>query len=243
MTYVLVRDAGRVRTLTLNRPERRNALGQALFDELEVAVSETARWPGQVVVLEGAGPGFSAGADLKDDVGTHEGWQSTRVDLERWNRCLDELERLPQVTVASLHGAVVGGGAVLAAACDLRVASSDVAVTLPETYLGLPLAMGGLARLVREIGLPRTREAVLTRRVLDADTCLAWGLVHRVGDRAQLVAELVADLVSSPAPAQSMAKQALTRLGRASGPAEGVWSDADVLSLLRLAGQQAPERP
>jgi enoyl-CoA hydratase/carnithine racemase len=157
------------------------------------------------------------------------------VDVERWNRCLDELERLPQVTVACLHGAVVGGGLVLAAACDLRLAAPDLRVSLPEVFLGLPLAMGGLARLSREIGLPRTRELVLTRRALDATTSLDWGLVHRVGVLDELVEQLVHELLGAPQAAQSMARQALARWGRQSTSTDGVWSDADVLSLVRMA--------
>jgi enoyl-CoA hydratase/carnithine racemase len=237
-TAVLTRDDGPVRTVTLNRPERRNALGTELFAQLEGVVAATAAWGGKVVVLEGNGPGFCAGADRKEPSSLSGSWQAARIELDRWSRCLDLLERLPQVTVASLHGAVVGGGAVLAAACDLRIAESDLQLSLPEVRLGLPLAMGGIARLAREIGLPRARELVLTGRVLDAATCLSWGLVHRVGDRSQLLPELLAELsAAAPAPL-SMAKHSLSRLGRGADPRDGLWSDADVLSLMRRSAPQ-----
>src|SRR5688572_30737557 len=136
MAFVEVLDDGPTRTIRLSRPERRNALGQELFDELERAVTATSSWQGQVLVLEGAGPCFSAGADLKDPVLTDEPWQSRRIDVDRWNRFVDDVERLPQITVARLQGATVGGGAVLALACDLRVAEPDLQVSFPELFLG-----------------------------------------------------------------------------------------------------------
>ena len=76
-----------------------------------------------------------------------------------WQRLLEDLERLPQVTVARLHGHVIGGAFLLAAACDLRVAADDVSMSIPELAIGIPLTWAGLPRLAREIGLPRTRSS------------------------------------------------------------------------------------
>src|SRR5207237_2290366 len=79
-----------------------------------------------------------------------------------WQRLLDDIEHLPQVTVAQLHGHVIGGAVLLAAACDFRVGADDPSVWIPELALGVRLPWAGIPRLAREIGLPRTRELVMT---------------------------------------------------------------------------------
>src|SRR5207237_279332 len=133
----------------------------------------------RVVVLAGEGRHFSAGADLRDPEGRMPStWSGRRRAAGAWPRLLDDLEALPQPTVARLHGAVVGGAGLIAVACDFRVAAPDLAFSIPEVALGIPLTWAGIPRLVREIGLPRAREVVMTGRVVGADDALAWGLVH-----------------------------------------------------------------
>jgi enoyl-CoA hydratase/carnithine racemase len=219
--------------ITLDRPGKLNALDDAMRRGLQRAVDEVAaRDDIRVVVVAGAGRAFSAGADLGERVPVPPGALGPRRASGRWQRLLEDLERLPQVTVARLHGHVIGGAALLAAACDLRVAADDVAIAIPEVAIGIPLTWAGLPRLAREIGLPRTRELVLTGRRLHAAEALAWGYVHRVVAPERLNGEvdaLVAQLVAQPAAALALSVDALRALGRAVSAAETAWADPDLL--------------
>src|SRR5947209_5854913 len=113
-------EGERVRTITLNRPERLNALGPQVREALEKAVAKTAESDAKIVVIQGEGKAFSAGADLKEPAQRKETWQGNRREAGRWGRLLDAIEALPQVTIASMHGPVIGGAFLIAAACDLR---------------------------------------------------------------------------------------------------------------------------
>jgi enoyl-CoA hydratase/carnithine racemase len=151
------------------------------------------------------------------------------------------MERLPQATVARLHGHVIGGAFLLAAACDLRVASDDVSLSIPELAIGIPLTWAGLPRLVREIGLPRTRELVMTGRRIGGAEAQQWGLVHRLVAAHELdaaVDDLVAELLAQPAVPLAMTVDALRALGRAISGPETAWADPD---LLRWSLQDRPD--
>ena len=219
--------------ITLERPHKLNALDDATRAGLHTAVRDVAeRDDIRVVVVAGAGRAFSAGADLADRVELPPDPLARRRASGRWQRLLEDLERLPQVTVARLQGHVIGGAALLAAACDLRVAADDLSVAIPEVAIGIPLTWAGLPRLVREIGLPRTRELVMTGRRLGAAEAQAWGYVHRVVPAAELdaaVDALVAELLAQPAPALAMTVDALRALGRALSGPETAWADPDLL--------------
>jgi enoyl-CoA hydratase/carnithine racemase len=228
-----VEHEGAVCRVTLNRPEKLNALSDEVRASLQSAVDELAERPDvRVVVVRGAGRSFSAGADLADRQTPSDDPLAQRRATGRWQRLLDDLERLPQVTVAQLHGHVIGGAALLAAACDLRVAADDLVMSIPEVALGIPLTWAGLPRLAREIGLPRTRELVMTGRVIPADEALAWAYLHRVvapDAIAAAVDELVSTLLAQPAIALAMTVDGLRALGRATSAPEVFWSDPDLL--------------
>jgi enoyl-CoA hydratase/carnithine racemase len=235
MAIVGIEDSGAVRTITLNRPERLNALGREMREALEAAVADAATSPARVVVLQGAGRVFSAGADLKDPdaLGAGASWVERRRAAGAWGRLLDAIEALPQVTVAGLHGHVIGGAALLAVACDLRVAAPDLALSIPELAIGIPLTWGGIPRLAREIGIARTRELVLTGRTVGADDALAWGLVHRVGDRDAETRTLVDELLAMPAGPAAVTKDAMRAYGRTIVSHEAAWADPDLLDAAR----------
>lgn len=233
MAVVRVEHRGEVVVLTLDRPARRNALSEAVREELQRAIDVlSGRAAVRVVVLAGEGTSFSAGADLDDRPAVAPDAAARRLAAGRWQRLLEALERLPQVTVARLHGHVIGGAALLAAACDLRVAATDVSIRIPELALGIPLTWGGLPRLAREMGLPRTRELVMTGRTLGAEEAQVWGFVHRLAARDSLDAAvdgLVAELLAQPAGPLALTVAATRALGRASAAAELSWADADLL--------------
>src|SRR5215471_6624907 len=162
--------------LILNRPERLNAIGATMLQEL----AEAARWFDshrelRVVIVSGAGRAFSAGADLKDAPGASSAPSSSRSWFYRREagqyglRAADALEQMRAVTIAQVHGDAVGGGVVLTGVCDLRVAAEDAWFFIPEVDLGLPLSWGGIPRLVREIGPAMTKELVMTCRRFGAE--------------------------------------------------------------------------
>jgi enoyl-CoA hydratase/carnithine racemase len=244
VVQVDIDDSGDVCRLTLDRPDKLNALNDDVRRSLQRAIDEVAeRDDVRVVVLAGAGRAFSAGADLREGpvAPSDGGVLGERRAAGRWQRLLDDLERLPQATVARLQGHVIGGAALLAAACDLRVGAENLTVSVPELTLGIPLTWAGLPRLAREIGLPRTRELVMTGRRLPAAEAHHWGYVHRVVPLDELdaaVDDLVSMLVRMPSHALAMTVDAVRALGRAVSAADIGWADADLLRWsLRDAGR------
>jgi enoyl-CoA hydratase/carnithine racemase len=233
---------GVVARLVLDRAAKLNALNDELRRELQDAVDVLGgRADVRVVVVSGEGRAFSAGADLNDRVPSSPDALVRRHSSGAWQRLLDDLERLPQVTVARLHGYVIGGAFLVAAACDLRVASDDVLLSIPELAIGIPLTWAGLPRLVREIGLPRTRELVMTGRRIAGDEAERWGLVHRLVPAAALdaaVDALVAELLAQPAAPLAMTVDALRAIGRATSAPDVSWADPD---LLRWSLRERPE--
>jgi enoyl-CoA hydratase/carnithine racemase len=222
---------GPVARLTLMRPDRLNALSVDLLEEF-VTIGEWLRVQDsvRVVVLAGAGRAFSAGADLStlERLSATDG--SARSAADAGNRAATAIESLPQVTLAALHGRCVGGGVVLALACDLRFAASTTRFSIPEVDLGIPLAWGGIPRLLREVGPGLARDLVLTCREFDAAEARAAGLVSRVVPDDQLDAEVtalagaLADKARLPVRATLDAVAAAVGQGSPAG-----WSDADSL--------------
>lgn len=174
-------------TLLLHRPDKLNALSFELLDEL----IDACRWldaAGDIrtVVVRGEGRAFSAGFDLGDF--QQLSGRPVREGADIGRRAAEALEDVRQLTVAAIHGHCVGGGIVLAAACDLRVAASSARFSIPEVDLGIPLAWGGIPRLVRELGPAVTKELVLTCRPFGADEALGLRFVNRVVADDDLVA-------------------------------------------------------
>ena len=202
--------ADAIATLVLARPSRLNALSRELLGELVVAC----RWLEgrddlKVVVVRGEGRAFSAGFDL-GDFASGGAANEARDTADLGRLAAEALTDIPQLTIAAIHGHCVGGGLVLAAACDLRVASDDVRFSIPEVDLGIPLAWGGIPRLVRELGPAVTKELVLTCRPFDAGEAKALRCVNTVVPRDQLdgaVAELAARLAVQPRFALRSTKQ------------------------------------
>lgn len=179
----LIIDAtGNVATLTLNRPNRLNALSTELLNELILAAEVIGASNTRTVVVSGSGRAFCAGVDIAmlSDAVEASNEEKQYAAFELGARMADAIESIPQVTVASLHGFVVGGGVVLAAACDLRVAAHDTVFSIPEIDLGIPLAWGGIKRLVREIGPALTKELVMTCRRFTAQEAKDAGFVNVV---------------------------------------------------------------
>jgi enoyl-CoA hydratase/carnithine racemase len=224
---------GPVVRLTLNRPDRLNALDDRLRRALVATLDELEDRPEvRVVVLAGAGRAFSAGADLRSTAypPVEGDWATRRHRSGTWQRLLDRLDRIPQATVARLHGHVIGGAALLAAACDLRIAADDTVVRIPELAIGIPLTWAGVPLLVREVGLPLARDWVMTCRPVPATELHRSGYAQRLVPRDRLdeaVAACVAQLLAVPAGPLAMTRAMTAAIGRAHPAMATAWADAD----------------
>jgi len=229
---------GELGRLTLSRPERLNALGATTLLELAQAARYFDQQPEvRVVIVSGEGRAFSAGADLRDSPSgdAHDlerSWAYRREAAQRGLRMANAVEQMRAVTIAQVHGYAVGGGLVLMAACDLRVAAEDAVFFIPEVELGIPLAWGGIPRLVREIGPALTKELVMTCRHFTPAEAKAAGFVNRVVPQAELAAatqELADRLLAMPAAPVIMTKDHVNAVSQAIGPGLTAFADGDVL--------------
>jgi enoyl-CoA hydratase/carnithine racemase len=225
-------EDSRVAHVTLNRPERLNALSRDLLRDI-VGVS---RWLDEqrnltVVVLRGAGRAFSAGFDL-NDFQQPDPNLSPRDAADLGRLATEALANVRQLTIASVHGHCVGGGVVLTAACDLRIAATDARFVIPEVDLGIPLAWGGIPRLVRELGPAITKELVLTCRPFDAHEARSLRFVNHVVRPDELIEatdKLAHELAAKPSFALRTTKQQVNAaLDEMVGTARNA-NDADTL--------------
>ena len=169
--------------LTLNQPDKLNPLGTNTLQDIIDATTWFNKENVSVVIVSGNGRAFTAGFDLREFTNT----DSTGKDGAVLGREMAEaVDRMKPVTIASLHGYCIGGGVVLASACDLRIASENTTFSIPEVDLGIPLAWGGIPRLVREIGPAMTKELVMTCRPFDAEEAKSLGFINRVVKDADL---------------------------------------------------------
>jgi enoyl-CoA hydratase/carnithine racemase len=238
---------GPVAVVRLCRPEKRNALSPREHHALQEICAELGRdFETRVVVLTGEGVAFSAGADL----GSPREEGKPQNDLERRHRArigdrtVAAIEALDQITIAAINGVCVGGGAVLAMACDLRVMSRSAWMSIPEVELGMPLTWGALPLLVREIGPARTIELVTTCERIDAERALSYGLVgHVVDDALAKAREIAAAIVRQPAIPVAMTKTAVRALRRGAAQGEVSAADGDLYWLaIKLGGLRISDR-
>jgi len=173
----------------LNRPERRNALDEALQEEL-LRLFEEAATEGEVrgVILTGRGGAFSAGGDLSR---FEKDWDPAefRAQSHKLTRLIGEIERLEKPVVAAINGLTTGAGTQLALSCDLRVASENARFLYREGMIGLIPSHGGCARLVKLVGLARARDILLGGEDLAAEEAFRHGLVTKVVPQEALLDE------------------------------------------------------
>lgn len=177
----------------------------------------------------GAEPGRGSGQGSAGGISTVP---ASREGADVGRRMAEAIEAMRAVTVARLHGHVVGGGVVLASACDLRVAAEDARFSIPEVDLGIPLAWGGIPRLVREIGPALTKELVMTCRPFGAEEARAAGFVNTVVPTAgldQAVDDLVELLLTKSALTLAATKAHVNAVTEAMVGTARAWNDADSL--------------
>ncbi len=225
---------GAVGTLLLDRPAKLNPLSVACIREL----TDAAGWfdshaEVKAVIVRGNGRAFTAGADL---AAFADGRGPGRAGTDAGRVMAEAVTAMQAVTVAAIHGHCVGGGVVLAAACDLRVVAEDARFVIPEVDLGIPLAWGGIPRLVREIGPAATRDLVMTCRPFGSAEARALGFVNRVVPAPELeeaATELARLLASKSAYTLRATLRAVDAAAEALVPTGGAWNDADSLAAAR----------
>jgi enoyl-CoA hydratase/carnithine racemase len=189
-----VGKAGSAARIVLDRPEKRNALSLELMEELLAALREVAALTGvRAVVIEGAGPAFSAGHDLSEMVGRDEGF--LRQLFDTCTVMMEAIHELPQPVIAKVHGIATAAGCQLVAACDLAVAAQGTSFATPGVKIGL-FCSTPMVPVSRAIGRKRALQMLLTGEPIDAQTALDWGLVNRVVPAEELEAA-VGDLVEA----------------------------------------------
>jgi len=218
MSLILTEDRGAVRHVVLNRPEKRNAMSQALLHYLASALRAAADAPSvHCVVLRGEGPVFSAGVDLGElasfagDPGVLRPFRGVFLD------CANLCEEMAKPVVCQIHRTCLGGALEVALGCDLRVASTDSQLGLPEVKFGIIPDVGGSSRLPAVIGLGRAKELIMTARTIDAAEAHAIGLVNRVAapeELAQATQALVEELLAHSPVAVGRAKRVMDASAR-----------------------------
>ncbi len=176
---LIVEKIGKVGKITINRPEKLNAMNQTVRDELDHAFAEFAQDSDvSVVVVTGAGEkAFIAGADINEfkDKNAAQMYEDFRPD-----KVFHELARFQKPVIAMINGYALGGGCEFAMACDIRIASENAKLGQPEIKLGIIPGWGGTQRLPRLIGEGKAMWMILSGEMIDAKTALEWGLVDFV---------------------------------------------------------------
>jgi enoyl-CoA hydratase/carnithine racemase len=245
-TLTVERDGALLR-VWLNRPERRNALDTTALDEIAALFTGLATdFETRVVILGGRGDAFCAGADRRDPpaaarmaASSDASERERRYASQIGRRAARAIEESEVPTVARLHGYAIGGGVVLAAACDFRIAAEGTWLHVPEVDLGIPLTWGGTPRLVHEIGAARARELILLCERVDAATAERWGLVHRVvpADRLDAtVDDWARRLAEKPEVAVHMTRTQLRAYARRAALGDVSETDGDVLMAASRVG-------
>ena len=238
---------GPIAHVRLCRPEKRNALDTRALEEIrEVFAELQTSFDTPVVVLSGEGTSFCAGADRKNPPAA-ESARSDSARERRWasqigRRAIEAIENCEAITIASIQGHAIGGGFLLAAACDFRIAARTAIFHIPEVDLGIPLTWGGVPRLAHLLGTARAKEWILLCERFDAETAERCGFLNRVVAEDELVATVedwASRLAAKPDWALHMSKTQFRGYERMAVLGDLTEGDGD---LLQAAGSQDPGR-
>ncbi|MFQ6060482.1 MAG: enoyl-CoA hydratase/isomerase family protein, partial [Thermoplasmata archaeon] len=213
-SVVTVEKKDRIAVVTVNRPEARNSLNSEVLEELKKAAEDVSQDENVlVVIVTGAGEkAFVAGADIKEMIG------KTPLEMRRFtmlgHQVMDLFAKMEKPTIAAVNGYALGGGCELAIACDIRIASDNAKIGVPEVGLGIFPGFGGTQRLTKLIGKGRACELVFTGKMIKAEEAERMGLVNRVVPQAELMKEVEAlakDISTKGPVGVRLAKSALNR--------------------------------
>jgi enoyl-CoA hydratase/carnithine racemase len=228
---ILVQRTDTVVTLTLNRPDKLNAIDSPMLDALAEILGEIEADPScRAVVLTGAGRAFSAGADIKE-------WTAldpqtfSRVWGQRGHVLFDRVAALRPPVIAAINGITFGGGLELALCADIRIAATVARVGLPEVTIGTIPGWGGTQRLPRLIGAGRAKQMIFSGQPIDAARALAWGLVSEVVEPDALLdrAQELAQAIAANAPIAVQAAKRVIDAGLPTSAATTLEGDAGVM--------------
>jgi enoyl-CoA hydratase/carnithine racemase len=197
---VLVHEDEPAAHITLNRPDKRNALSLELMQDLIASLRRVSANPGvRVIVLEAAGRAFSAGHDLSEMIGRDVPFFQRLFDV--CTELMETIHHLPQPVIAKVHGMATAAGCQLVAACDLAVAADSARFATPGVKIGL-FCSTPMVALSRAVGRKRALDMLLTGRPIDAATALDWGLVNRVVPAEELQEEvaIIVDAIARSSP-------------------------------------------
>jgi len=229
---ITVEKRGAVAVLTINRPDKLNALNRRVHQEGVAALDELKHDDSvRVVVLTGSGEkAFIAGADIKE---FQDQTPVTQRDLFHEKTLFNSIDTFPKPVIAMINGFCLGGGNELALACDLRICSENAKFSQPEINLGLIPGGGGTQRLTRLLGEGRAMEIMLSGDIIDAQTAYNFGLVNHVHPAAELEGKTIelANKIAEKAPiALQLAKEAVKFASR-SNLDEGLRREVDLFAL------------
>jgi enoyl-CoA hydratase len=238
---VLLESDGPVATITLNRPEKLNAIDIDMLESLERIALEIGRDKAiRVVVLTGAGDrAFCVGADVNAWAAL-EPLDMWRLWVRDGHRVFDTIARLRQPVLAAINGFAFGGGLELALAADLRIATSDAQFAAPEVKIGTVPGWAGTERLPALVGTARAKQLIFTGSRIDAETAERWGLVNEVVPKESLMVrarEIAAEISANAPNAVQIAKQIIDA-GQGSGLSSALESLAGGLAATTLDGQE-----
>ena len=219
-----------VATIALNRPEVRNALNLEMCDALLEITSELSAEV-RLVFVRGNGPVFCGGADLNERKGKSEEW--IRARRMKAFAAYGALEALPMPCVALVHGAAIGSGVEIAAACDFIVATPDATFRTPEAQRG---TVGATQRLPRILGKRLAKDLMFTGRALTAEEARVAGFVSRVGDLEKAKVEITESILKAPPLALKLAKRTIDR-GIELDPAGALQAEIEAIDEQLAAGQ------
>ena len=225
---VALSRSGPIATVTLNRPDRRNSLSDEMLAELAAAFAALRDDAAtRVVIVTGAPPVFSAGADapFKKGMSEVERRQMFLARKSQFRRLFERantlLEGLEQATIAMINGHAIGGGWGLTLACDFRFAAAEAELWIPEVDLGVPLGVASTTRFVRLVGPARAKEIIMGCRRYSTAEAQAWGLVHQVvpgADLGVVVMAYAGRLAAKPFRALAEAKARINAIARTGIP-------------------------
>ncbi|MDQ3798472.1 MAG: enoyl-CoA hydratase/isomerase family protein [Acidobacteriota bacterium] len=229
---ILVEKRESVAVITINRPEKLNALGIKVHEEGVAALDELRKDETvRVVVITGAGEkSFIAGADISEFAGQTP---ASQRNLFYERTLFNSIDTFPKPVIAMINGFCLGGGCELALACDIRVCSENARFAQPEINLGIMPGGGGTQRLTRLIGEGRAMEMILTGDMIDAEKALQFGLVNHVFPKAELEAKTLelAGKIAQKAPVALQLSKEAVKLASRSNLDEGLRREVDLFAV------------
>lgn len=179
--YVVLESKDAISTLTLNRPDKLNALNRPFIAEVGQALQEVANDSGsRILIMKGQGKAFCVGDDLNEDFSDVKTSESAINVIERLQRVTELIASMRKLVIAVVHGHAIGAGLEWMMNCDIKIAADGTTFAMPETRWGYSVTNAGTALLPLHVGMARAKEMVLLNRKIDAQLALEWGLVNKV---------------------------------------------------------------